>query len=354
MPLVSFLLFREGAKTGGYKPEDLLESPDFTCLRGKKVMRSLLGKVSLFFRGGDSMKKPFLVCLSFIIIPLFGVSHSEQFPKRIVSLSPNITEILYGLGAWESVVGVTLYSDFPPEVRNIPKIGGWVDPNLEAIVALKPDLVIMIEDQNRIFGNRIRDLGLKTLSLDCNNSIGDILDSIWSIGKALGKEREARRLIENVESSLEGVKAKVKGVRPRRVLFVVGRTPGALEDIYAIGKTGFINEIITIAGGENVIDSDRMAVKISKEAVLSLNPDVIVEVNHEDDDRRGEVLRVWGELKEVSAVKNGGVHIVSSTVLLHPSQRIVEGAGILAKIFHPEVFEVHGSGETRVGKSEHR
>jgi len=200
----------------------------------------------------------------------------------------------------------------------------------------------MIEDQNRIFGDKIRNLGLKTLSLDCNNSIRDILDSIWNIGKALGKEEEARKLIENINSDLEEIKAKVKNVRPKRVLFVVGRNPGTLEDIYAIGRTSFINEIITLAGGENVVDSDKMAIKISKEAVLSLNPDVIIEVNHEKADKKGEVLRAWSDLKEASAVKNGGVYIVSSTVLLHPSQRVIEGAKILAEILHPGVFERYG------------
>ena len=81
--------------------------------------------------------------LLLILLTLLKVSYSENFPKRIVSLSPSITEILYGLGAWENVVGVTIYSDFPPEATNLPKVGGWVNPNLEAILALKPDLVIM-------------------------------------------------------------------------------------------------------------------------------------------------------------------------------------------------------------------
>lgn len=280
----------------------------------------------------------------FLVIPLLLVSislnvSSKQFPQRIISLSPSITEIIYGIGAWKNVVGVTLYTDFPPEAKKIPQVGGWVNPNLEAILKLQPDLVIMIEDQNQIFGDKIRRLGLKTLAVDSNASIQGVLDSITDIGKALGKEEKARKLRESVKSYIEEIQVKTKGIRPKRVLFVVGRNPGTLEDIYAIGNTSFINEIINVAGGQNVIEIERLAVKISREAVLSLNPDVIVEVNHDDTDKKAEVLQVWNGLKEVSAVKNGEVYVVPSKSLVHPSQRIVEAAGILAEILHPEIFK---------------
>lgn len=288
------------------------------------------------------MKRFILAYLSVLILICSNASNTDEFPRRIVSLSPSITEIIYGLGAWKNVIGVTLYSDFPPEARELPNVGGWVDPNLEAILVLEPDLVIMIGDQDKIFGDKIRKLGLKTLSVESNNSVKDILDSIRHIGKALGKEEEARSLSENVESSLEEIRSKTKNVPSRRVLFVVGRNPGTLEDIYVIGKTSFINEMIIIAGGENVVESKRLAIKISKEAILSLKQEVIIEINHEKIDKRDEVIKDWGGLNEAYAVKNGEVYVVSSTVLLHPSQRIVEGTRILAKILHPEIFEKYG------------
>jgi len=288
------------------------------------------------------MRRLVWVYLSALTLICFNASFSEGFPKRIVSLSPSITEIIYGLGAFDKVVGVTLYSDFPPEAKELPKVGGWIDPNLEAILALKPDLVIMIEDQNRIFGDKIKKSGLKTLSVASNNSVEEILGSILQIGKALGREEEARNLSENVQYSLEEIKAKNRNVPSKRVLFVVGRNPGTLEDIYVVGKTGFINEMIKIAGGENVVDSERLAIKISREAILSLKPEVIIEINHEKIDKKDEVIKDWNALKQAPAVSNGEVYVVSSTVLLHPSQRIVEGTAILAKILHPEVFEKYG------------
>ncbi|MBF8302051.1 MAG: Periplasmic binding protein, iron complex transport system substrate-binding protein [Candidatus Dadabacteria bacterium] len=274
-----------------------------------------------------------------IIITLSNVSYSENFPRRIVSLSPSITEIIYGLGAWENVVGVTIYSDFPPEAKNLPKVGGWVNPNLEAILALKPDLVIMIEDQDRIFGDKIRKIGLKTLAVESNNTIKDISNSISKIGKTLGKEKEAHKVIEILNSNLEQIRNKTNNANPKRVLFIVGRNPGTLEDIYVIGSRNFIDEIITLSGGENVVSTYRFSIKISKEAILSLNPEVIIEVNHENINKN-EALKIWDGLKEVSAVKNKEFYIIADTTLLHPSQRISEGARILAEILHPEVVTI--------------
>jgi len=298
------------------------------------------------------MKRFFLVYVIVLILISSGASYSQPFPNRIVSLSPSITEVIYGLGAMEKVVGVTLYSDFPPGVEKLPIVGGWIDPNLEAILELKPDLVIMIEDQNEIFGDKIRKLGLNTLSVDCNGSIKDITDSIWQIAKALGKEGDARRLVEDIDTNLEEIKAKTKNTNPKRLLFVVGRNPGTLEDIYVIGRTGFMNEMITIAGGENVMDSDRLAVKVSKEAILKLNPEVIIEINHEKLDKIDKVVAEWRELKQVSAVKNREIYPVSSTVLLHPSQRVVEGTRILAGILHPEVFDRYGRAQPQIENNE--
>jgi iron complex transport system substrate-binding protein len=288
---------------------------------------------------GDIVRKALPFLIAFVL--LAKVSYpAGDFPKRIVSLSPNIDEIVYGLGAWKSVVGVTIYSDFPPEVKDLPKVGGWINPNLEAIVALKPDLVIMIKDQDKIFGDKIRRLGLKTLSVN-STTIKDISDSILKVGKALRKDEEAKEVTEKFKSRLDEIRKKTAGVHPKRVLFVVGRNPGTLEDIYVIAKKSYINEIISIAGGENVVKNNVFSVKVSKEAVFSLNPDIIVEVNHEWINK-DEAIKVWDGLKGVSAVKNKGVYILTDTTILHPSQRAAEAAKTLAEILHPEIFRKYG------------
>ncbi|GIW47533.1 MAG: hypothetical protein KatS3mg078_1410 [Deltaproteobacteria bacterium] len=275
-----------------------------------------------------------------LIVSLYSYS-SEKPPKRIVSLSPSITEILYGIGALNYIVGVTIYSDFPEEVKNLPKVGGWIDPNIEAILLLKPDLVIMTVEQDRIFGNKIRELGLDTLSVDGNRSIEDIITAIEKIGMALNKSLEAKKLIEDIITGIERVRRKTKNLTPKRVLFVIGRNPNTLEDIYVIGKPSFINDMITIAGGRNVVENNGLAIKISKEAIVDLNPDVVIEVNHSGT-KSEEFKKAWSQLKEISAVRNGEVYTVSSSVLLHPSQRIIEGIRILTELLHPEVFKTNG------------
>ncbi len=278
--------------------------------------------------------------LSLLIVSYTNLyANSDGPPKRIVSLSPNVTEIIYGLGAWDKIVGVTMYSDFPPEAKTVPKVGGWVNPNLEAIVNLKPDLVIFMKDQESIFGDNIRKLGLNTLSVDSNNSIKDIQNSILQLGKVLQKEKEAESLAARIRSNFEEMSSKMSKVPKKRVLFIVGRNPGTLEDIYVIGRDNYINELINLAGGENVVKSDRFALKIAKDALLSFDPEVIIEIAYDKTDDRDSTIETWSALKEISAIKNNEVHVVSSSELLHPSQRIIEGADILAHILHPEVFE---------------
>jgi iron complex transport system substrate-binding protein len=298
------------------------------------------------------MKSVIRACLVVLSISILSYTtlyaKSDRPPQRIVSLSPNVTEIIYGLGAWDKIVGVTMYSDFPPEAKTIPKVGGWVNPNLEAIVKLKPDLVIFMRDQDSIFGDHIRKLGLNTLFIDSNNSIKDIQNSILQLGKILRKEQEAQNLVGRIRSKLENVSSKTSQLRRKRVLFVVGRNPGTLEDIYVIGRHNYINELIDLAGGENVVKSNRFALKISKEAVLSFNPEVIIEATYDKTDNTESVRKTWSTLEEISAIKNNQVYIVSSSELLRPSQRIIEGGYILAHILHPEVFErSHGTTKAR-------
>ncbi|HEX9666773.1 MAG TPA: ABC transporter substrate-binding protein [Thermodesulfobacteriota bacterium] len=292
-----------------------------------------------------SVIKTSLVLFSILIFSYVTLyANSDKNPQRIVSLSPNVTEIIYGLGAWDKIVGVTMYSDFPPEADAVPKVGGWVNPNLEAIVRLKPDLVIFMTDQDSIFGDNIRKLGLNTLAVDSNKSIKDIQNSILQLGKVLQKEQEAENLSNKINSNFEEISSKTSEVPKKRVLFVVGRNPGTLEDIYVIGRDNYINELINLAGGENVVKSNRFALKIAKDAILSFDPQVIIETTYDKTENKGSTIKTWGGLKEISAVKNNEVHVVSSSELLRPSQRIIEGAYILAHILHPEVFErYHGA-----------
>lgn len=264
-------------------------------------------------------------------------------PQRIVSLSPNLTDIIYGLGDFDKVVGVTIYSNFPPKSKELPKVGGWVNPNYEAILELKPDLVVMMKDQDTIFGDKVRKLGLKTLVTNSNDSVNDIFKTISQMGEVLGKEAEAGKIVADMKNKLNSIKARTEGLPKKKVLLVVGRNPGTLEDIYVIGRNNYINELIEIAGGVNAVENKRLSIKITKEAILTLNPDVIIEINHEKVNREAEILRTWSTLYESRAIRNGQVYILPITVLLHPSQRIVEGTTELAELLHPELKDKYGN-----------
>lgn len=276
--------------------------------------------------------------LAVVFTHLSTASATEASLRRIVSLSPNLTQVIFALGEGDRVVGVTIYSEFPPESKDLPKVGGWINPNYEAILALEPDLVVMMKDQDVSFGDKIRSLGLKTFTANSNDSVEDILQSITDLGEMLGKESEARGLNGQIQSTIREVVEKTGKSEKKSVLLVVGRNPGTLEDIYAIGTNNYINELITVAGGKNVITHERNALKITREAVYSLNPEVIIEINHEKIDKEAEILAIWDSLEDVSAVMNNRVYVLSSALILHPSQRITEGVRVLARTIHPELY----------------
>jgi len=285
------------------------------------------------------LSKNIFISFFFLLLLTFNkVCADDVYPKRVISLSPSITEIIYGIGAFDKVVGVTLYSDYPQEAKELPKVGGWINPNLEALLELEPDLVIMISDQNKIFGEKINEIGLKTLSVDSNTSIKHIQNSIIEIGKFLGKQEEAAELVAKIRIEISKIKNKTHSLEPKKILCVIGRTPGSLNDIYVIGNTNYINEMINLSGGINVIEKDRLAIKITKEAIFSLDPDIIIEINHAKTDRESEIKEIWSELKEARAIKTNNVYIISSTAILHPSQRILEGIYELLRIIHPEAY----------------
>ena len=283
----------------------------------------------------------------FLIVTLFAIlcvrSVADEPPARIISLSPSLTHIVYALGELDRIVGVTIYSDFPPEAAKLPKVGGWVNPNFEAVVALRPDAILLMKDQDSMFGDKLRSLGLRTVIVNGNDSVADIIDTIDFLGGLLGREGKAKEVTGHIEDSIAAVKKRTENLPQKKVLLVVGRSPGTLEDIYVIGQNNYINELIEIAGGENVVTNERFSLKLTREAILTLDPDVIIEVNHEQPDKEEEIIEIWSELVESRAVRNGEVYILPTTVVLHPSQTIAEGIGVLAGVLHPEAGEGNGN-----------
>ncbi len=286
------------------------------------------------------MRKFYRLIAPFLLILLLLCSraaYSGESPARIVSLSPNLTQIVWGLGKGDNIVGVTIFSEIPPETKSLPKIGGWVNPNHEAILALKPDIVLLMKDQDTMFGDKLRRLGLNTRVLTNNQSIENIYESIAELGQILGCEDNAQAMVKEIQEQLKEIRFATSQQSPKRVLIVIGRNPGTLEDIYVVGSNNYIDELLTLAGGINVVDHKRTALKITKEAIMDYDPEIIIEINHNNEELTDRIEKIWGELSGSKAVARGQLYVLPSTLVLHPSQRITLGAKVLADIIHPEL-----------------
>jgi iron complex transport system substrate-binding protein len=264
-----------------------------------------------------------------------------QAPKRIVSTAPSLTELLYALGLGDRVVGVDRFSRFPPEALRKPKIGDYVNPNLETIASLRPDLVIIPTNPAKL-AERLAVLRLKVLEID-QESIAKLYESFRVVGQATGATAQAGKLESTVRSQLEAVRARAAPLRKTRMMFVVGRTPNSLDGLIVVGQASYLNEIIALAGGENVFrDAVASYPGVSLEEVLARNPDVIVDMGDMADtvgvteEHKREVTSLWERLSSVAAVKQHRVYAVASDVYVVPGPRVVDAAKAFFEMLHPE------------------
>ena len=283
-----------------------------------------------------------LALLALLACRGFQGSHQTAPRQRLISLSPGVTEIVYGVGAFPSLIADSEYCNFPEEAKRLPHVGGFFNINLEAIAALRPDLVILIEDQAIFFKDKLEEMRLPLLVVR-NKSVADILESIRTIGRETGKQTEAERLAEEVQRRIDK-RTEETAVLPRlRVLCVVDHLPGTLKDVYSASPGSFLDELITASGGQNIAPSDLHGYsKIQQEAVVDANPQVILDIVHKPSaERAGDPRAVWQALAQIEAVKSDRVIIVSNPFVVHPSQRITETLDTFSRIIHPEVFGLY-------------
>ena len=262
-------------------------------------------------------------------------------PTRIISLSPNTTEILYGVGAFSRVVAVSDYCTYPPQVEKLPRVGGWNNPNMEQIAGLRPDLVIFSEAQSQFVKEKVEALGVRTLAVP-GNTLDDALKAIELVGEATGDREAAHKLDAETRAEIDSVRQATQSLPRRRVLCVVDRVQGTLRDIYTAAPGSFIAQLIEAAGGETVSPPAATGWgKLQKEAVVSLDPEVIIDLMmHKEDGRFDEdTLAVWGELPSLRAVREKRVYAVRDETVLHPSQFVGDTARKFAELIHPEAFE---------------
>lgn len=270
-----------------------------------------------------------------------ATSPQQQKPARIVSLSPSVTEILYGVGAFERVVAVSDYCEYPKEVERLPRVGGWNNPNLEQIASLRPDLVIFSDPQAQFVKDKIEGLGIRTLSVP-GRTLEDALKSIELIGNAVGNTAETEKLLAETRATVDDVKRRAEKLPRRRVLCVVDRVPGTLRDLYTASEGSFIEQLIETAGGESVAPPSAGGWgKVQKEAVVALDPEIIIDLMMQPSGGRlaEDTQAVWRELPNLRAVRENRVHALRDPSLIHPSQFVAEAARRFAQIIHPEEFK---------------
>ncbi|HEX3560049.1 MAG TPA: helical backbone metal receptor [Pyrinomonadaceae bacterium] len=261
-------------------------------------------------------------------------------PARIISLSPSTTEILAGLGAFDRVVAVSNYCTYPPEVSKLPRVGGWNNPNMEQIAGLRPDLVVFADAQSQFVRDKVEAMGVRTLAVP-GRTLEDALKAIEMTGDATGDAAAAHDLAEQTRARIEAVRLATEKLPRRRVLCIVDRVPGTLRDIYTAAEGSFIAQLIEAAGGEPVSPPAQGGWgKLQKEAVVSLDPEVILDLmmHKEGGTFDEDTLAVWKELPSLRAVRDGRVYPVRDETVLHPSQFVGDTARKFAELIHPEAF----------------
>ena len=254
-----------------------------------------------------------------------------------MSLSPNLSEIVYGVGAFDQLVGVSQFTSYPPAAARLPMVGGWQNPDYEKLVALRPDLVLMDVPQAQFMEDKCKQLGLQVMVI-ADEKVADVYAAIAAIGQATGREAEAAKLAASVRDGLRRVSQKTAGLPKRKVVLIVDRTPGTLRDLYTATAGSFLAELVEIAGGRIAVPPDKLGyAKLSKENLLAADPDVILDFTHgEVGPFAGDPMEAWKEMPELKAVRTHRVDSVNEDYVPHASQRMVETAELFARLIHPE------------------
>lgn len=248
--------------------------------------------------------------------------------ERAVSLAPSLTENVFAVGAGDRLIGVTTYCDYPAEAQKIAKIGDTLNPNLENIIALKPQIVfVSTASQMQAFTER---LARQNIAVFVTNpqDIDGVYRSLYQIGDVMGETERANALIDELKKRVSNVEARTANAAKPKVFVQIAREP-----LFTVGKTSFINDLINRAGGVSVTSDVQEAYpKLSKEAALAFQPDVIILSESDDNQAPNDVF------KDSPAVKNGKVFKIKADLLSRPGPRIVDGLERIAEVLHPESF----------------
>jgi iron complex transport system substrate-binding protein len=262
----------------------------------------------------------------------FASAANASAQMRIVSLAPSATEILFALGAGPEVVGVSQYCDYPPQVLDLPRVGSFLTPNLEAIIALRPTLVVGLELSSDVRQIRaLNSMGYPVLLIS-DDSLKQIEASIEKVGARIDREDDAHRLVAQIRAQIATVQDRLANVKPVRALMLVGHQP-----IVAVGPDTYLDELMRIARADNIVDAvGEQWPHLSLEFIIAMRPEVILDgAMGTDAASSGEF---WGKYPTIPAVRDHRVYGYAEDPMLHAGPRVGQSLEIIARKIHPEAW----------------
>lgn len=259
----------------------------------------------------------------------------DKVPEKIISLQPSNTEILFELGFGDKIVGATEYDLYPEEAKKIERVSDSVKTNNERIIELNPDVVFAYTIGGEEQMEQLENAGIKVFVIKTATSIEDIYSDIKQIAEVMGVKEKGEEVVENIKSQLASIQEKTSQLKEKKkVYFEIAPAP----DIWSIGSKTFQQEIIEIAGVENIYKDQEGWFAVTEEDIINKNPDAIVTTVNYTEDPKQEILSRAG-WNTITAVKNEDVHLLNGDILDRPGPRIAQAAEQIAKSIYPELFK---------------
>ena len=257
---------------------------------------------------------------------------------RIVSLAPSVTETLFALGAGPDVVGVSQYCDYPPQVRDLPRVGSFLTPNLEAIIALRPTLVVGLELSSDVRQIRaLSSMGYPVLMVSAD-TLQQIETSIETVGARINRRPQARQLVADIQAQIAAVQNRLTNVKPQRALMLVGHEP-----LVAVGAGTYLDELMRIARADNIAAAaGQQWPHLSMEYIIAMRPEVVLDGSMGSDPSSTSAF--WERYPAIPAVRDHRVLGYAQDPIFHAGPRVGQSLEIIARMIHPEAWDRAAAG----------
>lgn len=262
-------------------------------------------------------------------------SIDQKIARRVITLTPSLTELVFALGAGDRLVGVSDFCDYPDAAKRLPRVGSFLAPAIERILSLQPDLVLLDGVQGDA-ATMLKQAGTHAVAVPMQD-LAQVRASFTTVAAELGdRHAQARALLTDLDRQLAELSSRVSAKPKRKTLFVVDRQIGSLRGLVAAGPNSYIDELLRLAGGQNIFaDMAPRYAKVALETIEERQPDVILDAVHTDPAGAAARLADWQELRSIAAVRDGRVHILANRMFVTPGPRLAEALRQLAALLHP-------------------